>query len=282
MSNGNVDAPKTGEEIDPKTLEAEADDQTLGDDTNVDGKTLELPSVINKETSTVAALEETIADLRKHNEFLESTIHQNRQTSIPPPDNRTQTKTAIANLRKQKAEHISNGDFAKAFELDSEIDDMRDSLTSTKPDELAQLVAQVSARQENEQSLRAFIQKATWFDPRSSQYDSAMEGAAISIEKQMSKDPEWNLRPGGEYFSELQRRTEQRFGIKQNKADAGNARLSNVGGVNANRYKGTDRLPDLSAEEITMAKTFDPDNPNAVEDYAKEKQRQSKIIRRVI
>jgi hypothetical protein len=190
----------------------------------------------------------------------------------------------IQSIRDDLKAARDNFDDAKVSKLEDKLDNLKDKradLRAEKRLKEAQKKAAPPDKTEKKDdtppdvktAIDDFRKDASWFDPKSKDFDEVMQVAAIAIDARLNDEKEWKDRPYAERLAEVKKRTETRFGYKSkdkkddDEDEPKDKKKSSM--VESGKQKGDDshKAKELTEEQKITARKFWSDVPPA-EAYA--------------
>lgn len=217
----------------------------------------------------VKQLEADIELLREHNKQIAESrkLESEAIVKLNEKTNKDRIKELRVNMKRAEAD----GDYEKAVEYESQIDDLKSQIEQRadyqKPDNNDKKPVSQTPKysEETQKAVEKFTKENPWFDEDSEEYDEIMADAAIMMDSKLVQTWSGTI---NERFAEVKKKIEERFNYKKN--GEGVNKLPNVNsGDNPPSLKtGIDLTPD----QKRVAHMLFPDDKNAEKKYLKQLQ----------
>lgn len=196
----------------------------------------------------------------------------NKSETKEPKSNKTEQLNEIDDLlnraMKEKKTALKEEDIAKALEIQDVIDDLRDkkrAAFNVPPRvNVNEEVSKALEKQESERAVNEFVSETPWINRSMPEFDSAMYGYAVVLEKELS--PGWNGSLKSLY-NEVRKRVEARFNYNDNNNNKTKSPISpEVERVGAESFSKNNDVK-LTDEEKKTARLIFPNDPKAEYKY---------------
>ncbi len=211
-------------------------------------------------------LEKDLDALRKHNNEMMEVFKNNTS-----PDSPQNVNKELKELKAQKRELVKNQEWDKIADIEDKMDELRDKIYSNphkketiKEEDIEKIVEKKVLFTNEKKALEDFQENTEWFNPESPNYDEYMAATAIGLDRKLQNTFEGSLQ---ERLREVKKKVEEKYGYK--KRNKSSPPVEGVG--DEGKERGKDKI-DLSPEELHVARSQFPGDPDAAKKYYEQKQ----------